>query len=90
MLIMLTTHVRLYYFSRKLGRKQRKTVGFQKNHKKATYEPKKVIKKIIHNPFMCRIVDNVVDKVHNLCFQYIFTDFYNVSGAHSYQQVAVD
>lgn len=46
--------------------------------------------KNIHNRIFRLNVDKVVDNVHNLVVQKIFTNFYYVSGTHSYQQVAVD
>ena len=46
----------------------------------------------LENPqgFQTRLVENSVDFVDNLLSQELFSHFSYISGAHSYQQVAVD
>ena len=46
--------------------------------------------KNIHNRIFRLNVDKVVDNVDNLLSKELFAHFYNISGPHSYQQVAVD
>ena len=46
--------------------------------------------KSIHSLSVRLIVDKAVDNVDKLSFQNSFSDFYYISGPHSYQQVAVD
>ena len=48
-----------------------------------------VLHKKIHMPYAYKNVYKHVDNVDNLFAKELFTNIYNVSGAHSYQQVAL-
>ena len=50
----------------------------------------KLCKRNIHIFYQVVFLIKNVDIVDNLLTEEIFPDFYNVSGAHSYQQVSVD
>lgn len=68
-------------------------VEFRRNPYKASFypgtHPKAEETKNPHS-FPYLLVENYVDNVDKLYSQQIFSDFYYISGSHSYQQVAVN
>ena len=69
--------------------KWRNFVYYRKKYEKSTkyYVNQFCIK--IHMPYAYKNVYKHVDNVDNLFAKELFTNIYNVSGAHSYQQITM-